>query len=65
MPLPATESQIPTARVGLRSSFSASGQVRPYKQLPELVRAFRAIPYDDVRLVIAGKPVIDAELERI
>jgi glycosyltransferase involved in cell wall biosynthesis len=45
--------------------FLCFGQIRAYKQLPELVRAFRALPGDDVRLVIAGKPVAEAELERI
>lgn len=38
------------------------GQIRPYKGLPELVRAFRAMPERaDLELWIAGKPV-DAEL---
>lgn len=50
---------------GAPFEFLCFGQIRPYKQLPELVRAFRALPDDDVRLVIAGKPVVDAELQRI
>lgn len=32
------------------------GQIRPYKGVPELIEAFNRLPYDDVRLVIAGKP---------
>jgi glycosyltransferase involved in cell wall biosynthesis len=55
----------PDRSSGAPFEFLCFGQIRPYKQLPELVRAFRALPYDDVRLVIAGKPVVDAELERI
>ena len=45
--------------------FLCFGQIRPYKQLPELVRAFRAIPEPEVRLVIAGRPVVAEEMERI
>ncbi len=45
--------------------FLCFGQIRPYKQLPELVRAFRAIPEPGVRLVIAGKPIVAEEMERI
>ena len=39
-------------------TFLAFGQVRPYKRLPELVEAFSTLAGDDVRLVIAGKPVV-------
>jgi beta-1,4-mannosyltransferase len=45
--------------------FVAFGQVRPYKRLPELVRAFSALRSPDVRLLIAGKPVVAAEAERL
>jgi beta-1,4-mannosyltransferase len=55
----------PDRSSGAPFEFLCFGQIRPYKQLPELVRAFRALPHDDVRLVIAGKPIVDAELERI
>jgi beta-1,4-mannosyltransferase len=34
----------------------AFGQVRAYKRLPELVAAVRALPRDDVRLIVGGKP---------
>ncbi|ASJ07624.1 glycosyltransferase [Thermococcus pacificus] len=37
------------------------GQIRKYKNLPSLIRAFNSLPEKDVRLVIAGKPV-DREL---
>ena len=46
-------------------TFLCFGQIRTYKQLPEVVRAFRALSNPDVRLVIAGKPVVDAELSAI
>jgi glycosyltransferase involved in cell wall biosynthesis len=55
----------PHSSSGAPFEFLCFGQIRPYKQLPELVRAFRALPTDAVRLVIAGKPVVEAELERI
>jgi glycosyltransferase involved in cell wall biosynthesis len=55
----------PDRSSGAPFEFLCFGQIRPYKQLPELVRAFRAIPDDGVRLIIAGKPVVDAELARI
>lgn len=32
------------------------GAIRPYKSLPALIAAFRAVPGDDWRLVVAGKP---------
>ncbi|NJE30175.1 glycosyltransferase [Thermococcus sp. 18S1] len=37
------------------------GQIRRYKNLPSLIRAFNSLPEKDVRLIIAGKPV-DREL---
>jgi beta-1,4-mannosyltransferase len=55
----------PDRATGAPFEFLCFGQIRPYKQLPDLVRAFRALPGDDVRLVIAGKPIVEAELERI
>lgn len=45
--------------------FLAFGQVRPYKRLPELVDAFSSLDGDDLRLVIAGRPVVAAEAERL
>jgi beta-1,4-mannosyltransferase len=36
--------------------FLAFGQVRAYKRLPELVHAVRALPRNNVRLIVAGKP---------
>lgn len=45
------------------------GQIRPYKNLPQLIETFRALPDADraLRLVLAGRPADDAlraELER-
>ena len=55
-----------TARAeGRPFTFLSFGQIRPYKQLPELVRCFRALESPDVRLVIAGKPVVASELDAI
>jgi beta-1,4-mannosyltransferase len=55
----------PDRSSGAPFEFLCFGQIRPYKQLPELVRAFRALPHHNVRLVIAGKPIVEAELQRI
>ena len=45
--------------------FLAFGQVRPYKRLPDLVTAFRALRGADVRLLIVGKPVVAKEARRL
>jgi glycosyltransferase involved in cell wall biosynthesis len=45
--------------------FLAFGQVRPYKCLPDLVTAFRALSGDDARLLIVGKPVVADEARRL
>lgn len=45
--------------------FLAFGQVRPYKRLPQLVQAFSALDGADLRLVIAGQPVVASEAERL
>jgi beta-1,4-mannosyltransferase len=45
--------------------FLAFGQVRHYKRLMDLVRAFRALRRDDMRLLIAGKPVAGDEAVRL
>ena len=57
-PLPAKSAEEPF-------EFLCFGHIRPYKQLPELIRAFRALPSSDVRLRIAGKPVNDAALQAL
>jgi beta-1,4-mannosyltransferase len=46
-------------------AFLAFGQVRPYKRLTDLVSAFRRLGSRDVRLIIAGKPVVDEEADRL
>jgi beta-1,4-mannosyltransferase len=55
----------PDRASGSRFTFLCFGQIRPYKQVPDLVRAFRALRGDDVRLVIAGKAVVEDEVQRI
>lgn len=45
--------------------YLAFGQVRPYKRLTDLVSAFRALRAETVRLLIAGKPVVAAEVARL
>jgi beta-1,4-mannosyltransferase len=45
--------------------FLAFGQVRPYKRLPDLITAFRAVEGEDVRLLIVGKPVVEHEARRL
>lgn len=39
------------------------GQIRPYKQVPRLIDAFRSLSADDVRLVVAGKPTDESHAE--
>lgn len=45
--------------------FLCFGHIRPYKQLPQLIHAFRALSASDVRLRIAGKPVNDDALQAL
>lgn len=45
--------------------FLSFGQVRRYKRLPELAEAFRALPGNDLRLLIVGAPVDAAEVDRL
>lgn len=42
--------------LGQRFTFLFFGQIRPYKNVPRLIEAFRALPRQDVQLVIAGRP---------
>jgi glycosyltransferase involved in cell wall biosynthesis len=56
------------ARLGIPAAahvFLAFGQVRAYKRLPELVQAVRELPRDDVRLLVAGRPIPDAAGEAV
>jgi beta-1,4-mannosyltransferase len=46
-------------------TFLCFGQIRAYKQLPEVARSFRAMPHPHLRLIIAGKPVSHEELTRV
>lgn len=54
-------------RLGLRHRFTFLffGNIRPYKNVPLLLRAFRALPNADVQLVIAGQPGAMMELEEL
>lgn len=39
-----------------RFTFLFFGNIRPYKNVPRLIEAFRALPHRDAQLVIAGQP---------
>lgn len=39
-----------------RFTFLFFGNIRPYKNVPRLIEAFRALPGADVQLVVAGQP---------
>lgn len=43
-------------RLGHRFTFLFFGNIRRYKNVPRLIEAFRALPRQDVQLVIAGQP---------
>lgn len=46
-------------RLGVASDstvFLYLGQIRPYKQVPQLIDAVASLPDEDVRLLVAGKP---------
>lgn len=45
--------------------FLSIGQIRPYKQIPRLIEAFRDLSNEKARLIIAGKPTDPSEAERI
>lgn len=52
-------------RLGLqdRFTFLFIGNIRPYKNVPMLIKAFRQIPDQDVQLVIAGLPSLGVRAE--
>jgi len=54
-------------RLGLahRFTFLFFGNIRPYKNVPRLIEAFRALPRSDVQLVIAGQPGRMMEVEEL
>lgn len=54
-------------RLGLehRFTFLFFGNIRPYKNVPLLIEAFRAVPQRDVQLVIAGQPGRMMEIDEI
>jgi beta-1,4-mannosyltransferase len=45
-------------QLGLKNCFTFLffGNIRPYKNVPRLIEAFKALPGQDVQLVIAGEP---------
>lgn len=45
--------------------FVSLGQIRPYKNLPHLIRTFRQLPDADYRLVVAGKPATPELAEEV
>lgn len=47
------------------SVIAFAGQVRPYKGVDQLIRSFRDMPGDSLRLVVAGRPVSDAVAHEI
>jgi len=54
------------ARLGLRENsftFLFFGNIRRYKNVPELIRRFRELPDRDTELVIAGLPVLGVRTE--
>jgi glycosyltransferase involved in cell wall biosynthesis len=55
---PAPSREEARTRLGLESryTFLFFGNIRPYKNVPHLIEAFRAMPHQDVQLVIAGQP---------
>ena len=58
----------PRQRLGIPESafvFLAFGQIRPYKQVVELVQAFGELPGDHLRLLVVGRPVVRSEAERL
>lgn len=48
-----------------RFTFLFFGNIRPYKNVPLLIEAFRALPRPDVQLVIAGHPGPMLQLEEL
>lgn len=57
--------QVSRERLGLanRFTFLFVGSIRPYKNVPLLINAFRQIPDRDVQLVIAGLPSLGIRAE--
>jgi len=47
------------------TTFLYFGQIRTYKQVPQLVDTFKEVSDPDLRLVVAGKPVDEAEAQRV
>ena len=45
--------------------FLVFGQVRPYKQIAELVETFGGLEGDRLRLVVAGRPVLEHDGDRL
>lgn len=61
-PLDGRSRQVQRAAYGLDESsfvYLMFGQVRPYKRIPDAVRAFRALEDVDARLIVAGAPLDD------
>ena len=54
-------------RLGLphRFTFLFFGNIRPYKNVPRLIEAFRALPNTDVQLIVAGQPGHMMEIDEL
>lgn len=53
------------AQLGLRERFTLLflGNIRPYKNVPALVNAFRALPHRDIQLLIVGQPGMKMDVD--
>ena len=59
---PAPDAQVARRSLGISADarvLLSFGQIRPYKQVPELMRAFSQLDDPTLRLVVAGKPLTE------
>lgn len=47
------------------TTFLYFGRIRPYKQVPRLVEEFAGMEGEDIRLVVAGNPTDETEVQRM
>ncbi len=55
-------------RLGLKARHRVAlyfGAIRPYKEVPDLIRAFSNIKGEDLRLLIVGNPLSEEEKQRV
>ena len=55
------------AQLGLRDcyTFLFLGNIRPYKNVPALVNAFRALPHQNIQLLIVGQPGVKMDTDEL